>query len=120
MTNVERSPNNKIRITKRRLNPFCFWICSFIRHSLLVLLCSLSICFGQRQPDRSAPADPAQAEREARSLIADLLAQKPEAGSTKIGRLQIRDAKGDEKEVPVRIEILTTTTNWMSIYEATG
>ena len=58
-----------------------------------------------------------QAEKEARALVADLLAQKPEQNTTNTGQARIRDAAGKEREIPMRFEITATPTNWVSAYE---
>jgi hypothetical protein len=89
-----------------------------LRRSLLLLLVCSSACFGQRQNEpRPAPLDPVQAEKEARALVAELLAQKPEQNTTNTGRAKIRDAEGKEREIPMRFEITSTPTNWVSVYE---
>ena len=81
-------------------------------------MASSAVCFGQRQNEpRPAPLDPVQAEKEARALVAELLAQKPEQNTTNTGRVRIRDAAGKEREIPVRFEITATPTNWVSVYE---
>jgi len=73
---------------------------------------------GQRQNEpRSAPLDPVQAEKEARALVAELLAQQPEQNSTNTGRVRISDRAGQERDIPVRFEITATPTNWESVYE---
>jgi hypothetical protein len=90
----------------------------FLCWSLSLLLASSAVCFGQRQNEpRPAPLDPVQAENEARALVAELLAQKPEQNTTNTGRVKIRDAAGKEREIPVRFEITATPTNWLSVYE---
>ncbi len=89
-----------------------------IRHCPLILLFSAPLCFAQRKPDRPPPLDPVQAVAEARALVADLLAQKPAQNSTNSGLLKIRDAHGQEREIAVRFEIVSTGTNWLSAYEA--
>ena len=89
-----------------------------LHRSLLLLLAFASVCFGQRQNEpRPAPLDPVQAEKEARALVAELLAQKPDQNSTNTGWVKIRDAAGKEREIPVRFEITATPTNWVSAYE---
>jgi hypothetical protein len=50
-------------------------------------------------------------------LVADLLAQKPEKDSIRTGLLKIRDANGQERAQAVRVQILPTASNWLSIYE---
>ena len=76
-----------------------------IRHFLPALLLSAPVCLAQKEREQPPPLDPVVAEREARALVADLLAQKPEENSAKAGLLKIRDAKGEERELPVRVEI---------------
>jgi hypothetical protein len=90
----------------------------FLCRFLSLLLASSAVCFGQRQNDpRPAPLDPVQAEKEARALVAELLAQKPEQNATNTGQARIRDAAGKEREIPMRFEITTSPTNWVSVYE---
>src|SRR6266478_3648186 len=124
MTNDERNPNDEIRKAKSPLSLFGLGISSLIRHSSFVishflpaLLFSAPVCLAQKEREQPPPLDPIVAEREARALVADLLAQKPEEDSAKAGLLKIRDAKGEERELPVRVEILATATNWLSVYE---
>ena len=57
------------------------------------------------------------AEQEARALVAELLAQKPEQNTTNTGQVRIRDAAGKERAIPARFEITATPTNWVSVYE---
>jgi Outer membrane lipoprotein-sorting protein len=61
--------------------------------------------------------DPVQAEQEARALVAAMLAQTPQQNTTNTGRAKILDAAGKEREIPMRFEITTTPTNWVSVYE---
>ena len=90
----------------------------FLCRFLPLLLASSAVCFGQRQNEpRPAPLDPVQAEKEARALVAELLAQKPEQNTTNAGRVTIRDSAGKEREIPARFEITATPTNWVSVYE---
>ena len=90
----------------------------FLRVSLLLFLACPLVCFGQRANEpRPAPLDPVQAEKEARALVAELLAQKPEQNTTNTGRAKIRDAAGKEREIPMRFEVTATPTNWACVYE---
>ena len=98
---------------------FGIWDLSFLWCLVLGVWCfSLPLCFAQKQPDRPPPLDPVQAVAEARSLVAELLAQKPAENSTNSGVLRIRDANGQEREIAVRFEIFSNGTNWFSAYEA--
>jgi hypothetical protein len=81
-------------------------------------LVSASVCFGQGHVEpRPAPLDPVQAEHEARALVAEMLAQRPDQNTTSTGQVRIRDGAGKEREIPVRFEITATPTNWASVYE---
>ena len=64
------------------------------------------------------PLDPAEGERQARALVANLLAQKPEQGATNTGVARIRGRDDKQREVPMRFEIFPTPTNWFNVYEA--
>ncbi len=84
---------------------------------LLVFAASLA-CFGQRPTDpRPTQLDPARGEREARALLAELLAQKPEQNVTNTGWVTITDAQGKERKIPVRFEVTSNQTNWTSSYQ---
>jgi hypothetical protein len=85
---------------------------------VLLLLCA-STCLAQRDPDsRPKPLDPIEGEKQARALIADMLAQRPEQNTTNTGLVRIRDVNGKERQVPARFEVYTTPTNFVSVYEA--
>jgi hypothetical protein len=104
----------------RRTPGFCSRLSDFgfLPRTLLLLLVGSSVCFGQRQNEpRPAPLDPVQAEQEARALVAAMLAQKPDQNATSTGSVKIRDAAGKTREIPVRFEISSTPTNWVSVYE---
>jgi hypothetical protein len=83
-----------------------------------LLLWMAGVCFGQKANDsRPAPLDPAEGKKQARALVAELLAQTPDHNTTDTGQARIRDATGKEREVPLRFEITATPTNWASVYE---
>jgi hypothetical protein len=76
-------------------------------------------CFGQGHNEpRPAPLDPVEAVQQARALVSDMLAQRPDQNTTNTGRVTIRDATGKEREIPVRFEITSTPTGWESVYQA--
>jgi len=83
----------------------------------ILLLMRPPFCFAQKPGERPAGLEPLTAEREARNLVAEMLAQKPE--STNTGLLKIRDSSGQERQLPIRFEIWSTASNSTSIYEAT-
>src|SRR5947207_11128316 len=130
MTNDERITKSKTRKSQTEGLNFGFRHSGFIRHSsfvirhsaiwiltLALLMVSWPVSFAQRQPEqRPAPLDPAKAKSEARALVADMLSQKP--AQTNTGLLKIRNAKGDEREIPIRFEIWSTADTSTSIYEA--
>ncbi len=59
---------------------------------------------------------PAEAERQGRALVADLLSRQPEP-ATNTGTLRIRARGQPEKELRAKFEIYLTPTNWVSTYE---
>jgi len=100
---------------KLELGAWSFSGCWMVDVAVLLLLGQ--VCFAQRQFDtRPAPLDPVQAEREARALVADMLSQRP--SQTNTGILKIRDAKAQQREIPMRFEIWSTTDTSTSVYEA--
>src|SRR5437762_12987361 len=117
MSNDERNPNDEIQRTVVRLSSFGLRVSSFFRYSTFViwilaltfLLNSGLIVFAQRQPEqRPPPLNPAQAESEARTLVAEMLSQKP--AQTNTGLLKIRDANGVQRELPMRFETWSTAS----------
>ena len=86
--------------------------------ALLLLLLSSFAVFAQPKAEirRPPPLDLAEAEEEGRALVADLL--RPPENATNTGLLTIYPAEGNPRESPVRFEIFTTPTNWVSTYEA--
>jgi hypothetical protein len=61
---------------------------------------------------------PAEAAKQGRALVTDLLSQRPSQNLTNTGILRTRDAKGRRLETPVTFEIVAGTTNWLSLYRA--
>jgi hypothetical protein len=64
------------------------------------------------------PLEPAEGIRQAKALVARLLAQKPDQNATNNAQLKIRDPKGQQREVPIRFSVFLTATNWLSVYQA--
>ena len=64
------------------------------------------------------PLDPAEGERQARTLVAHLLEQRPEQAATNNGILKIRDSEGKQREVSTRFEVVPGANQWLNIYEA--
>lgn len=85
----------------------------------LFFLCAFALTgLAQKQPlPQAAPLDLAQAEKEGRALVAEILAQKPAENFTNSGVMKIRDAKGKRSEIPVKFEIIVAPTNWQGTYQ---
>src|SRR5437016_1106068 len=104
-------------MAKERRNPASSFELGASSIALAILGLSTAVSSAQRQPDRRpAPLDPAQARSEARALVAGMLSQKP--AQTNTGLLKIRNANGDQQEIPMRFEIWSTATTSTSVYEA--
>jgi hypothetical protein len=87
----------------------------------LALLPGLGSALAQRRnTDSPPPLGPAEGAREARALVAEMLAEKPEQSFTNTGLIKIKDADGNQRSVPLKISTLLTSTNWFQIYEASA
>jgi Outer membrane lipoprotein-sorting protein len=73
------------------------------------------------------PFDPIEAAQQGRSLVAEILSQKPARNFTSSGALKIRDDKRNVINIPVEIEIIVSPngtfghgfpTNWYNRYDA--
>jgi outer membrane lipoprotein-sorting protein len=124
MTNDERNPNDQVQMLTQATDGLGFRDSSFfrpssfvLRHWATLLLClSIAPCVAQRQPEqRPLPLNPAQAESEARALVAEMLSQKP--AQTNTGLLKIRDGNGVQRRLPMRFVIWSTATCSTSVYE---
>jgi hypothetical protein len=62
---------------------------------------------------------PAEGEKAAKTLVDKMLAQKPAENSVRMGQLKIYEGKGKWREVPLKIEVRSTPTNILTIYETT-
>lgn len=87
---------------------------------LLILAFTPSMCLAQPKSELASPPplSPAEGERAARTLISNLLAQKPEQNATNTGVLKIRDSDHHEHSVPVEFELLAFPDYWMNTYAA--
>ena len=82
---------------------------------LLTVLCLAAAPFAN-----SAQPEPATPEIEGRQLAARLLALRPAASFTNSGVLQLRDANGKRREIPLALATTVTATNWLTSYTALG
>ena len=88
---------------------------------VLALLLGLSSSLAQpRRLEQPPPLSPAEGAREAKALVAEMLAEKPEQNSTNVGVLKIRNSEGNQHQIPLKIVTLITRTNWLQIYEASA
>jgi hypothetical protein len=86
--------------------------------TILVAFAASLTCFAQRATDpRPAPLDPVLAEKEARALVAEILAVRPDQNVTNTGWVTITDSEGKERKIAVRFEVTSTPTNLFCVYE---
>ena len=91
------------------------------RFAILGVGVFLSLCSLAPKPvERPRPIEPAEGERQARVLITEMLAAKPEESATNTGRLKIRDGEGNQRELAVRFELSTAGNKVVSVYQAAG
>lgn len=91
-------------------------------YGVFLLFCLLgSTVFAQKQADSSQPTvlPPEQAAKEGQALAAEIIAQRPAENSQSVGVMTIRDAKDKRTRIPIRFGTVLTSTNWLSVYEAT-
>src|SRR5712672_2485586 len=95
------------------------------KFEIRILLCALSLFLGldaaltqSRRLEQAPPLSPAEGAREAKALVAEMLAERPEQNSTNVGVLQIRDGEGNQRAIPLKIVTLITPKNWLQIYAA--
>jgi len=108
----------EIRKSKIETNP---------KFKIRILLCVLALFFGldaaftqPRRLEQPPPLSPAAGAREAKALVAEMLAERPEQNSTNVGVLKIRDGEGNQRQIPLKIVTLVTATNWQQIYETSS
>ena len=88
--------------------------------SLLVgLLFAPWLCWAQPKTPVPpvSPLSPVEGERQARALVAQLLAQKPTENFTNIQVLKLRGADKKWREIPITFIVLCSPTNFLNIYE---
>jgi hypothetical protein len=91
---------------------------SFLWVWLFLILATLGWAQSKETPGRTPDLEPSEGLRQGRELVNQLLAQTPEKNVTNSGVLRIRHGDNPERAIPVRIEIFTTPTNWVTRYDA--
>jgi hypothetical protein len=85
---------------------------------VLAMVVGIDAAFGQpRRLEQPPTLSAAEGAREAKALVAEMLAERPEQNSTNVGVLKIRDSEGNQRQIPLKIVTLITRTNWLQIYE---
>ena len=89
--------------------------------SLFILISTVALglsanTWAQGKTEPPVPLDPVQAEKEARTLVAEMLSQKP--AGTNTGLLKIINANREQRQIPMRFEIWSTPNSSTSVYEA--
>lgn len=87
---------------------------------LFFLFLSLGLCAAQPASELAPPPplSPAEGDREARALLTNLLAQKPDQNATNTGVLNIRDADRRLRTIPVKFEVVLQPDCWRNSYAA--
>lgn len=105
--------SNQFQNSKRPICVFSIFVTALTIHV------GCRSAFAQPRRLEQPPAfSAAEGAREARALVAEMLAEKPEQSATNTGVIKIRDSEGNQKEIPLKIITLVTSTNWLQIYEA--
>jgi hypothetical protein len=85
-----------------------------------LLACATALGQIQNPDPPPKPIERAEGERQARPLVARLLAQEPAQNSTNTGLVRIRSTKRDWRALPAYFEITVTPTNYSTIYKVNG
>ena len=64
------------------------------------------------------PLPPAEGERQAKQLIANLLSQKPSQNASNIAAVRIRGSDRKERQIPATFAVIVNPTNYVNVYEA--
>jgi hypothetical protein len=107
--------NPKSELTKVRNRS---WVLRFFFFSLVLVPAVVSHAQPKSDLAPPPPLDPIEGEKQARELVSHLLQQRPEQAITNSGVLKIRDAEGNQREVPARFDIVPGASNWWNVYEA--
>ncbi len=83
---------------------------------LPLLLGALLLAGAAEPPSQPTRLPPAEAAKEGRAFVAELLSQKPRQSVTNTGTLKI----GKRPPVPIKFEIIARGTNWLGTYETTA
>src|SRR5260221_7645511 len=84
----------------------------------LAIFASIAPCFAQKTEERGViTLNPSEGDKEAKLLVEKMLNQKPAENSVRSGHLKIYEGKGKWHEIPLKIEVLNTPTNILTIYE---
>lgn len=88
--------------------------------TILLVSCAVSAVAVLRSFGQSSSPAPSKADREAQSLVRDLLAQIPTKSTVITGSLRTTDADSRRGEVKVTFTVQPGTNGWLGIFETTG
>ena len=118
---AKRGVNLKASASQSQIADFSFRL--FPQHLLFLLLFLFPVAtYGQLKDPAPPPPpiSPAEGEKLARELVANLLAQKPSQSSTTTAVMTLYDPEGKRRKLPVTFAIVSTPTNYWNIYETTA
>jgi Outer membrane lipoprotein-sorting protein len=83
----------------------------------LLLFLSVALVMGAAEPpSQPITLSPAEGVKAAKTLVEDILSQRPTQDTASTGVLK----KGRRSEIPIQFQVIAGTTNWSSIYEVIG
>lgn len=87
----------------------------------LLLSAAALLLLGAAEPQAPpAPLAPAEAAKQGKAIVAELLSQRPAQNVANTGVLKIQEANGRRTDLPVTFESFSTATNWQSVCSTTG
>jgi hypothetical protein len=85
---------------------------------LWLALGSLLLLGAAEAPTPPVRLPPAEAAKQGRALVTEILSQQPAQDTTNVGVLRIRGRDGKRLELQLRVIVMATATNWLTAYQA--
>jgi outer membrane lipoprotein-sorting protein len=93
------------------------WLILPIRIAIFLLLVAATVTHARAQLNRVSELPSAEGEKQARKLIAETFAQRPEENTTNTGGiLRIRNSDDQLRSIGVRFETFSGPGKWVSVY----
>ena len=83
---------------------------------LLPIVALLLTTAAVQQPSQGVTLTPEEAARQGHALATQILGEKPPENFINTGVMTIRDSRNKRTRIPIKFEVITTPSNWLSHY----